>query len=189
MMVGTERLMAWLQRRAPVAGDLGGLLFFAYWTTRARGIELPLVWQLALDGATIVLVGVAVVGYQLAQGASEHAWVGWAAAAAIGLGFGESLALLCAGLTMFGVAIITCRVHPRLPGQLLVAAGAVLCVAQAFAPGFGRADERASTVWGVVMGAALIALAGAMADLDVLRRDQRPRALPLPAGDAPKHVR
>jgi hypothetical protein len=172
-MEGTARLIAWLERSAPLAGDVGGLLFFAYWTTRARGTELPAALSVLLDGATILLVTLAVLGYQLAQGAKPRAWVGWAGVAAIGLGFAGSLSLVASGLVLFGVSILLCGVHPQLPGRLLIAGGSFLLVAQAFAPGFGRADSGASAAWSVLMGLALVGVAGAMADLDVLHRDGR----------------
>jgi membrane-bound ClpP family serine protease len=95
---------------------------------------------------------------------------------AIGLGFGGTLSLVCAGLALFGVAMVRCGVHPRLPGLLLVSGGAVLLVAQAFAPGFGRAVSGTSPAWGVLMGLALVAVAGALADLDVLHRESAAHA-------------
>jgi hypothetical protein len=124
----------------------------------------------------MVLVGIAVVGYQLAQGTKARAWIGWAAAATIAAGFGGSLALVCAGLAMFGLAIVRCGVHPRLPGELLVVGGVVLLFAQALAPGFGRADAGASPLWSALMGIALVGVAGAMVDLDTVHRDGRPHA-------------
>jgi hypothetical protein len=126
-----------------------------------------------------------VLGYQLAQGTTPSAWIGWAGAAAIGMGFTGSLSLLCAGLALFGLAIVRCRVHPPLPGFLLIAGGVVLFMAQGFAPGFGKAHASPSPVWGALMGMALVAIAGAMADLDALHRGEASSEVPLGSGDAP----
>jgi hypothetical protein len=187
-MAGPSEFSERLKSSAPLAGDIGGLLFFAYWMNRSRGLGIPPVLGLLLDLATIVLVGASVVGYQLAQGTSERAWIGWAGAAAIGLGFTGSLSMLCAGLVLFGLSVVRCHVHPPLPGYLLMAGGSVLLVAQALAPAFGRAYARPSPVWGAVMGIALVAIAGAMADLDALRREQAGRQVPVGSGDATKSV-
>lgn len=169
-MAGTERLMDRLKRFGPLCGDVGGLLFFVFWMTRARQGGLPLGLGALVDLATVGLVLAALLGYQLTQGSSSAAWLGWAGIASVGLGFGGSLALVCAGLVLFGASIVRCGVHPRLPGWLLVGSGSVLMVSVAFAPGFGRAWANLSVTWSAVMGAALVVVAAALADLDVIER-------------------
>jgi hypothetical protein len=130
-----------------------------------------------LDLATLLLVTGAVLGYQLLLGTTPSAWIGWAGAAAVGLGFGGSLPMLCAGLSLFGISIVRCAVYPRLPGFLLIGGGVALMFGWAYAPGFGRADSGPSVGWGVVMGAALVMVAAALADLDVLERQSHPRVM------------
>jgi len=177
MVTGTERLMGRLKRRGPVCGDVGGLLFFVFWMTRARQSALPPGVGVLVDLATVALVLVALLGYQLAQASAPAAWLGWGGVAAVGLGFGGSLALLSAGLVLFGISIVRCGVHPRLPGWLLAGAGWALMVSVALAPGFGRAWANLSIGWSVVMGAALVVVAAALADLDVIERaEARERA-------------
>lgn len=170
MATGTERLMERLERVGPLCGDIGGLLFFVFWMTRARQSGVPLGLGALVDLATVALVLVALLGYQFAQSSSTSAWLGWAGIASVALGFSGSLALVCAGLVLFGASIVRCRVHPRLPGWLIVGAGSVLLVSVAYAPGFGRAWANLSGTWSVVMGAALVVVAAALADLDVIER-------------------
>lgn len=181
MVAGTERVMRLLERRGPLLGDAGGLLFFAYWTAQAKPDLLPLGVVVVLDLATAACVGMALLGYQLSQGAASSAWFGWAGLAAVGLGFGGSLALVSAGLVLFGVSIVRCRVHPPLPGRLLVAAGLTLMASVAWAPGFGRAWGNLSVGWSVVMGAALVVVAAALADLDVIERAEARERSHVPA--------
>lgn len=159
-----------LERVGPLAGDTGGLLFFAYWSTRSRAIALPPMVSMLLDLATLVLMTTAVLGYQLVQGDPPRAWVGWAGVAAVGLGFGGSLPLLCAGLVLFGLSVAWGGVFPRLPGWLLAAGGVVLMLGWTFASAFGRAYAEPSAWWEAAMGAGLIMIAAALADLDVLGR-------------------
>jgi hypothetical protein len=170
MVAGTERLMDRLRRRGPLCGDVGGLLFFVFWMTRARQHSLPLGLGTVVDLATVALVLVALLGYQLAQASAPAGWLGWAGVATVALGFSGSLAMVAAGLMLFGASIVRCGVHPRLPGWLLVGAGWVLVLGVALAPGFGRAWANLSPVWSAVMGAALVVVAAALADLDVIER-------------------
>jgi hypothetical protein len=171
-MAGPSEFTRRLESTAPLAGDIGGLLFFAYWMNRSRGLGIPPLLGLLLDLATMVLVGAAVLGYQITQADAGSAWVGWVGVTAIAMGFVGWLAMVPAGLAIFGLSIVRCKIHPRLPGYLLMAGGTVLLVALALAPAFGRAWANPSPVWGAVMGCALIAIAGALADLDALRREQ-----------------
>ena len=170
MVVGTERLMDRLKRRGPLCGDIGGLLFFVFWMTRARQSPVPFGLGVFVDLATVTLVLVALMGYQLAQSSAPSAWLGWSGVAAVGLGFSGSLPLICAGLMLFGISIVRCGVHPRLPGWLLLGAGWVLMVSVGLAPGFGRQWANLSAGWSAVMGAALVVVAAALADLDVIER-------------------
>ncbi len=170
-MEGPSELTKRLESTAPLAGDIGGLLFFAYWMNRSRGLGIPPLLGMLLDLVTLVLILVAVLGYQVAQGSAESAWIGWVGVTALAMGFTGWLAMVCAGLVLFGVSIVRCKVHPPLPGFLLIGGGTVLLVALALAPAFGRAWGNPSPVWGAVMGCALIAIAGALADLDAIRRE------------------
>ena len=170
MVVGTERLMDRLKQQGPLCGDVGGLPFFVFWMTRARQTPLPFGLGVVVDLATVALVLVALIGYQLAQSSAPSSWLGWSGVAAVGLGFGGSLALLCAGLVLFGISIVRCGVHPRLPGWLLLGAGWVLMVSVTLAPGFGRQWANLSVGWSAAMGAALVVVAAALADLDVIER-------------------
>ena len=117
MAVGTEGLLDRPKRRGPLCGDIGGLLFFVYWMTRARQSPVPFGLGVLVDLATVALVLVALMGYQLAQSSAPSAWLGWSGVAAVGLGFSGSLPLICAGLMLFGISIVRCGVHPGLPWQ------------------------------------------------------------------------
>lgn len=150
---------------------MGGLLFFAFWMTHARPIALPGILVALLDLAAPALVVIAMLGYQLAQGSAPAAWVGWAGIASIMFGFAGHWALLCAGFVLFGIAVIRCKVHPRLPGILLVVAGSLLLVVQTWAPVFQRAFDNVHPGWRALMGVALILVAAAFTDLDVRTRD------------------
>ncbi|HEV7148738.1 MAG TPA: hypothetical protein VGN48_17240 [Pedococcus sp.] len=174
-MQGPSPVVVSLERLGPLAGDAGGLLFFAYWSTRSRAIALPPMVAVLLDLATLVLMTTAVLGYQLIQDEMPRAWVGWAGVAAVGLGFGGSLPLLCAGLVLFGLSVTWGGVFPQLPGWLLVVGGLVLMMGWTYASNFGRAFARPSPWWEAAMGAALVMVAAALADLDVLGREQRTR--------------
>jgi hypothetical protein len=174
-MQGPSPVVVSLERVGPLAGDAGGLLFFAYWTTRSREIVLPAIISMLLDLAAVVLMGTALLGYQLVQTDAPRAWVGWAGVAAVALGFDGSLPLLCAGLVLFGLSVAWGGVFPRLPGWLLVVGGVVLMLGWTFAASFGRAYAEPSSWWEAAMGAALVMVAAALADLDVLGREQRTR--------------
>src|SRR5690349_551295 len=76
-MEGPSELTKRLESTAPLAGDIGGLLFFAYWMNRSRGLGIPPLLGMLLDLVTLVLILVAVLGYQVAQGSAESAWIGW----------------------------------------------------------------------------------------------------------------
>lgn len=175
MVQGTERLMGLLERRGPLFGDIGGLLLFAFWMTQARQSGLPAIVAAALHLATMATVMMAVLGYQFAQGSAPSAWLGWAGAATIGLGFGGALSMVAAGLVLFGISIVRCGVHPKLPGWLLAAAGVVLLWSLALAPGFGRAWGNLSAGWSLLMAAPLVVVAAALADLDVIERAREHR--------------
>src|SRR6185312_4624898 len=73
-MAGPSEFTRRLESTAPLAGDIGGLLFFAYWMNRSRGLGIPPLLGLLLDLATMVLVGAAVLGYQITQADAGSAW-------------------------------------------------------------------------------------------------------------------
>ena len=103
-MEGTLRLIGWLERHAGALGTAGALLLVAYWNQLARDLILPGgVWAL-LHLATTALLVAGVMGHQLSQGTHPSSWVGWSGTAAVGLGFGGSLILICAGLVLLGIS-------------------------------------------------------------------------------------
>lgn len=170
-MDSTARLMGRVERWGPSAGDLGGLFFFAFWMAHARAFPLPGSVVALIDLGATVLVVLAMLSYQLAQGSASAAWVGWAAIASVMFGFAGQWALLCAGLMLFGISIIRCAVHPKLPGVMLLVAGTLLLVVQAYAPVFQRAFDNLGTGWRGVMGVSLVLVAAAFTDLDIRARD------------------
>lgn len=159
--------MAMLQRVGPRAGHAGGLLLFLYWNIRARDLGLPWWVTVPLALVTMTLLAAAIVGYQLAQGTARLSWIGWGGAAAVLLGgFGGSLTVLCAGLAVWGYAVVRCDSLPRVPGLLLMTGASTLFVVAFISPGFGRAHADLTTPWRLLMGAALVIVAAALADLD-----------------------
>ncbi|WP_270889496.1 hypothetical protein [Pedococcus sp. 5OH_020] len=170
-MDGTARMRLQLERFGPVAGDVGGLLFFAFWVTRAHQVAVPAVLEVVVYVLALASLIPALVGYQLAQGAASSAWVGWAGIAAMGYGFAGQWALLCSGLALFGVSVVRCGVHARLPGLLLVAGGSLLLVVQAFAPVFSRSFAYLNPGWRGLTAVALVLVAAALTDLDVTSRE------------------
>ena len=173
-MEGTLRLIGWLERHAGALGTAGALLLVAYWNQLARDLILPGgVWAL-LHLATTALLVAGVMGHQLSQGTHPSSWVGWSGAAAVGLGFGGSLILICAGLLLLGISIVRCRVLRGASGVLLSAGAVLLMLATAFAPGFGSDNSvPITTPWLLLMNAGLVLIAGAMADLGLAEWQQR----------------
>jgi hypothetical protein len=174
-MEGTLRLMAWLQRHAGPWGAAGSGLLFAHWNGLARDIAAPAAWSVTLQLAAAVTLTVGVVGLQLAQGTHPASWVGWSGAAALGMGFWTSLGMVCAGLVLVGACVVRCRVHRASTGAMLAFGGAMLLFTTAFAPGFGSDNSVPMSIpWLLLMDAGLVLVAGAMADLALAQREQRP---------------
>lgn len=165
-MDATSRLMASLQRHGPHCGIAGGLLFYALWSLQARDAGLPWAISTGLRTATFVLLAASLVGLQLAQGAHPRAWVGWGGIAAALDGIWTSAPLMCAGLVAFGWSIVLCQVHPRITGVMLAAGAGLLMVVQGY--GVSLSSEHPTVMdgpWRLLLGLALLLVAGALADL------------------------
>ena len=177
-MVMTERVMIFVRRTSPSLGLVGGLLFFAYWFVRAHEVALPTGVGALLDLSTVIVLGTAVLGYQLAQGLEPGAWVGWAGVAAILQGLVSSPPSVCLGLVLLGVSIARCGVHPRVPGIIMAVSGLALFGSYFMAAGFGRGYAEVGMAAKGVMGLALVGVAASLADLLVIERgaDQRAEA-------------
>lgn len=172
----TDRVVALVRRTTPLLGLVGGLLFFAYWIVRAREMSLPPVVGTLLDVSTVLLLGTAVLGYQLAQGLEPGAWIGWAGVAVVLNGLVSAQATVCVGLFLLGVSIARCGVHPRVPGIIMAASGLTLFLTYFMSSGFGLGYAEAGLVAKGVMGVALIGIAASLADLLVLERAAEPHA-------------
>jgi hypothetical protein len=159
-----------VRRTTPALGLVGGLLFFAYWFVRAREVTLPAGVGALLDVGTVVLLGTAVLGYQLAQGLEPGAWVGWAGVAAVLQGLVSSPPTVCLGLVLLGVSIARCGVHPRVPGIIMAVSALTLFMSYYLSAGFGRGHAEAGLLAKGVMGLALVGVAASLADLLVLER-------------------
>ena len=166
----TDRVVGFVRRTTPYLGLVGGLLFFAYWFVRAREVALPTGVGVILDVCTVVLLGTAVLGYQLAQGLQPGAWVGWAGVAAALEGLVSSPPTVCLGLVLLGVSIARCGVHPRVPGIIMAVSAAALFLSYFLSAGFGRGYAEVGLLAKGVMGLALIGVAASLADLLVLER-------------------
>lgn len=166
----TDRVVELVRRTTPHLGLVGGLLFFAYWFVRAREVALPPGVGVLLDISTVLLLGTAVLGYQLEQGLEPGAWIGWAGVAAVLEGLVSSQATVCLGLFLLGVSIARCGVHPRVPGIIMAASGMTLFLTYFLSSGFGRGYAEAGLLAKGVMGLALVGIAASLADLLVLER-------------------
>jgi hypothetical protein len=167
-MEGTLRLIGWMERHAGIWGASGAVLLFAFWNTLARDVTLPLPVLASLQLATTALITIGVAGHQLEQGTHPASWVGWAGAAAVGMGFWGSLLLTCAGLLLFGISIVRCKVHRPTSGAFLAAGAALLMVSTTFAPGFGRDNSVPLAVeWLLLINVGLVLIIKAMTDLAV----------------------
>jgi hypothetical protein len=166
----TDRVVELVRRSTPYLGVVGGLLFFAYWFVRAREVALPTGVGPLLDVCTIVLLGTAVLGYQLAQGLEPGAWVGWAGVAAVLEGLVSSAPSVCLGLVLLGISIARCGVHPRVPGVIMAASGSALLLSYFMSSGFGRGYAEVGLLAKGVMGLALVGIAASLADLLVIER-------------------
>jgi hypothetical protein len=166
----TDRVVGFVRRATPYLGLVGGLLFFAYWFVRAREVALPTGVGALLDISTVVLLGTAVLGYQLAQGLAPGAWVGWAGVAAVLEGLVSSPPSVCLGLVLLGVSIARCEVHPRVPGIIMAVSAMALFLSYFTSAGFGRGYGEVGLLAKGVMGLALIGVAASLADLLVLER-------------------
>lgn len=165
-MEGTQRLMAWMERHAGAWGAAGAVLLFAFWNTLARDVALPTIAYATLQLATTALITVGVAGHQLEQGTHPAGWVGWAGAAAVGMGFWGSLLLTCAGLLLFGISIVRCRVHRPTSGVFLAVGAGLLLLSSSFAPGFGTDSSVPMPVeWLLLMDAGLVLIVKALVDL------------------------
>lgn len=174
----TDGLVALLRRTTPSLGVVGGLLFFAYWFVRAREVTLPPGVGALLDLSTVVLLGTAALGYQLAQGLEPGAWVGWAGVAAVLEGLLSSPPMVCLGLALLGISIARCGVHPRVPGIIMAVSALTLFATYFMSAGFGRGYAEVGLLSKAVMGLALVGVAASLADLLVLERaaEQQARA-------------
>jgi hypothetical protein len=166
----TDQVVALVRRTTPNLGVAGGLLFFGYWFVRAREVALPSGIAVLLDLATVVLLGTAVLGYQLAQGLAPGAWVGWAGVAATLEGLVSSPPSVCLGLVLVGIAIARCGVHPRVPGVIMSASASALFASYFLSAGFGRGYAEVGLLGKGVTGLALVGVAASLADLLVLER-------------------
>jgi hypothetical protein len=177
-MEGTLRLIGWMERHAGGWGAAGAVLLFAFWNTLARDVALPPAAYTSLQLATTALITVGVAGLQLEQGTHPASWVGWAGAAAVGMGFWGSLLLTCAGLLLFGISIVRCKVHRPTSGVFLAVGAGLLMVSTTFAPGFGRDSSVPLAVeWLLLINAGLVLIIKAMADLAIAAAsEQEPAA-------------
>lgn len=166
----TDRVVAFIRRTTPYLGLVGGLVFFAYWFVRAREVPLPAGVGMLLDVATVLLLGTAVLGYQLAQGVVPGAWVGWAGVAAVLEGLVSSPPSVCLGLVLLGVSIARCGVHPPVPGIIMAVSGFALFVSYFLSAGFGRGHAEMGMLGRAVTGLALVGVAASLADLLVIER-------------------
>ena len=166
----TDRVVGFVRRATPYLGLVGGLLFFAYWFVRAREVALPTGVGALLDVSTVVLLGTAVLGYQLAQGLEPGAWVGWAGVAAVLEGLVSSPPTVCLGLVLLGVSIARCGVHPRVPGIIMSVSALALFLSYFMSAGFGRGYAEVGLLAKGVMGLALIGVVASLADLLVIER-------------------
>ena len=172
----TDRVVALVRRTTPYMGLGGGLLFFAYWFVRARDVALPTGVGPLLDAATVLLLGTAVLGYQLAQGLEPGAWVGWAGVAAVLEGLVSSPPSVCLGLVLLGISIARCGVHPPVPGIIMAVSGLALFASYFMSAGFGRGYAEVGLLAKGVMGLALVGVAVSLLDLLVIERDLEHRA-------------
>lgn len=176
-MEGTLRLIGWMERHAGAWGAAGAVLLFAFWNALARDVAMPAPAHTALQLATTVLITVGVVGHQLEQGTHPASWVGWAGAAAVGMGFWGSLLLMCAGLLLFGIAVVRCKVHRATSGVFLAAGAGLLLLSTSFAPGFGSDSSVPMPLeWLLLMDAGLLLIAKAMVDLGLAAAKQETSA-------------
>jgi hypothetical protein len=170
-MEGTLRLTAWLEGRAGPWGAAGGLLLYAFWNRGARDLTLPDGVVVPLHLATALLLTVGVVGHQLRQGTCQGSWVGWGGAAAVGMGFWTSHAMLSGGLLLFAVAAARCGVHRPATASLLASGATLLMMTTALAPGFATDNSvPMSSGWLLLMNAGLVLVAAAMTDLALAQR-------------------
>ncbi len=167
----TDRVVAVVRSATPCLGAVGGVLFFAYWFVRAREVTLPTGVGAALDVSTIVLLGTAALGYQLAQGLQPGAWVGWAGVAAVLEGLVSSPDSVCLGLVLLGVSIARCGVHPRIPGIIMSVSALTLYASYLMSAGFGRGYAEVGLLAKGVMGLALVGVAASLMDLLVIDRE------------------
>jgi len=170
-MDSTRGPAAWLRRVAPVSGAVGGLVFFGYWSVRAREVTLPPLAGALLDVATFLLLGTAVLGYLLAEGLDTGSWVGWAGFTVLLQGLLYSPPAVCFGFVLLGISIARSKVHPRAPGALLAASGLALLWTVYYSSGFDRSHADLGLVSKAVMGAALVGVAAALVDLLLLEHD------------------
>ena len=178
-MAQTQDMAATLERVGPVAGDAGGLVLFAWWMFSAVHAPVPGV-VLALTGlVAALLVGAALVGYQLRQADSPSAWLGWAGLAVLVLGFAGNPTWVPAGLALFGISVLRGSVFPRLPGVLMAVGGWLVLVTVGLAPTVPSGASPAVIAWRGAMSVGLVLVAGALADLDALTDSESPRR---PAG-------
>lgn len=164
-------LAADLRRAAPALGAVGGLLFFGYWSVRAREVTLPPFAGALLDVATFLLLGTAVLWYQLAEGLAPGAWIGWTGVTALLQGLLYSPPAVCFGLVLLGISIARSNVHPRAPGALMASSGLALLWTLYSSSGFDRSHADLTLVDKAVMGAALVGVAASLADLLLLEHD------------------
>ena len=165
-MEGTLRLIDWMERHAGAWGAAGAVLLFAFWNALARDLALPPAVHTTLQLATTVLITVGVAGHQLEQGTHPASWVGWAGAAAVGMGFWGSLLLMCAGLLLFGIAVVRCKVHRPTSGVFLAVGAGLLLLSTSLAPGFGTDNSVPMPLeWLLLMDAGLLLITKAMVDL------------------------
>lgn len=165
-MAATSGFAGTLERVGPVAGDAGGLVLLASWMLGTTAAPVPGIVRALLSLAAMVLVGMSLLGYQLRQADHPRAWLGWGALATALLGFAGSPFMLSAGIALFGLSVVVTRVHPRVPGLLMLAGGTVLYVVSAFPPSGGFGDDPASTAVRALTAVGLVLVAGALADLD-----------------------
>jgi hypothetical protein len=174
-MAQTTGMAGTLERVGPVAGDAGGLLLFGWWMFSAVHAPVPGA-LLALSGLlAAVLVGAALVGYQLRQADSPSAWLGWAGITVLVLGFAGNPTWVPAGLALFGLSVLRGTVFPRLPGVLMAVGGWMVLVTMALTPSTPSGTSPSAIAWRGAMSVGLVLVAGALADLDALTDPEKPR--------------
>jgi hypothetical protein len=93
------------------------------------------------------------------------------------MGFWGSLLLMCAGLLLFGIAIVRCKVHRPTSGVFLAVGAGLLLLSTSLAPGFGTDNSVPMPLeWLLLMDAGLLLITKAMVDLALAAATEQERS-------------